>query len=209
VSAEPALPGLDDRAADDQPHYLGHRERLRQRFLASPDSLPDYEVLELLLSSVIPRVDTKPLAKALIDEFGGYGEVLAAPAPVLEAFPRVGKAKISPTVAAYLKVAEHSARRLARLAVKDMPILTRWDQLIDYCNMVMGRLPSEQFRLLFLDRKNVLIADELQQQGTIDHTPLYPREVVKRALDLNASSLIMVHDHRNHTEASNVNALAA
>jgi DNA repair protein RadC len=196
VTVDPALPGLDDPAADDvSPHYLGHRERLRQRFLAGPDALPDYEVLELLLSSVIPRVDTKPLAKALIDEFGGYGEVLAAPAAVLEAFPRVGKARISPTVAAYLKVAEHSARRLARLAVMNRPILTKWDQLLDYCTMSMGRLPAEQFRLLFLDRKNVLVADELQQQGTVDHTPLYPREVVKRALELNASALIMVHNH--------------
>ncbi|MBF0325388.1 MAG: DNA repair protein RadC [Alphaproteobacteria bacterium] len=195
MSVEPALPGLDDQTADANPHYLGHRDRLRSRFLAAPDSLPDYELLELLLSSVIARVDTKPLAKALIDEFGGFGEVLAAPVAVLEAFPKVDKARITPTVAAYLKVAEQSARRLAKLAVLDQPVLTRWDQLIDYCNMAMGRLPTEQFRLLFLDRKNVLVADELQQQGTIDHTPLYPREVVKRALELNASALIMVHNH--------------
>ena len=195
MSAEPALPGLQEPDIDGAPHYLGHRERLRQRFLAAPDTLPDYELLELLLSSVIPRVDTKPLAKALIDEFGGFGEVLSTPVSVLEAFPRVGKAKLSAAAAAYLKVAEQSARRLARLAIHDRPILTKWDQLLDYCNMVMGRLATEQFRLLFLDRKNVLVADELQQQGTVDHTPLYPREVVKRALELNASALIMVHNH--------------
>jgi DNA repair protein RadC len=190
VSVDPALPGFDDRPAAEPPHYHGHRERLRARFLAAPDSLPDYELLELLLAAIIPRIDTKPLAKALIDEFGGYGEVLAAPAAALETFPRV-----SPTVAAYLKAVEQSARRLAKLAVLNQPVLTRWDQLIDYCNMAMGRLPTEQFRLLFLDRKNVLVADELQQQGTVDHTPLYPREVVKRALELNASALIMVHNH--------------
>lgn len=190
-SDAPPLPGLDD--AD--PHYLGHRGRLRQRFLADPQALPDYEILELLLAAVIPRKDTKPLAKALIDEFGGFAEVLAAPVSVLEAFPRVGGVGISPTVAVYLKVAEHAAQRLARLRVMERPVIAAWDQLLDYCNAVMGRLPTEQFRLLFLDRKNVLIADELQQKGTVDHTPLYPREVVKRALDLHASALIMVHNH--------------
>lgn len=193
--AELPLPGLDDKAKDAEPHYLGHRERLRERFLANPDALPDYEILELLLAAAIPRRDTKPLAKALIDEFGGYAEVLAAPVDVLEAFPSVGGTRISATVAAYLKVAEHGAQRLARLKVMDRPVIGAWDQLLDYCNAVMGRLPTEQFRLLFLDRKNVLIADELQQKGTVDHTPLYPREVVKRALDLHASALIMVHNH--------------
>jgi DNA repair protein RadC len=192
---EATLFGLDDSAKDGEPHYVGHRERLRERFLANADALPDYEILELLLASVIPRKDTKPLAKALIDEFGGFAEVLAAPVAVLEAFPRIGGTGISPSVAAYLKVAEHAAQRLARLRVLDKPVVSSWDQLLDYCNTVMGRLPTEQFRLLFLDRKNVLIADELQQKGTVDHTPLYPREVVKRALDLNASALIMVHNH--------------
>lgn len=194
-SDDPTLFGLDDEARDAEPHYLGHRERLRDRFLANPDALPDYEILELLLASVIPRRDTKPLAKALIGEFGGFAEVLAAPPAVLEAFPRVGGVGLSAAAAAYLKLAEHAAQRLARLRVVDRPVVSSWDQLLDYCTAVMGRLPTEQFRLLFLDRKNVLVADELQQKGTIDHTPLYPREVVKRALDLNASALIMVHNH--------------
>jgi DNA repair protein radc len=192
---EPTLPGLDTQAKADEPHHLGHRDRLRERFLAGADSLPDYEILELLLASVIPRKDTKPLAKALIDEFGGFAEVLAAPAGVLENFPRIGATGVSPTVAAYLKVVEHAALRLARLKVMDRPVISSWEQLLDYCNAAMGRLPTEQFRLLFLDRKNMLMADELQQKGTVDHTPLYPREVVKRALDLNASAVIMVHNH--------------
>ncbi|MCR6631535.1 MAG: DNA repair protein RadC [Magnetospirillum sp.] len=190
MTVEPALPGLADQANPDSPHYLGHRERLRERFLAEPGALPDYEVLELLLASVIPRKDTKPLAKALIDEFGGFAEVLAAPTAVLEAFKGV-----SATTAAYLKVVEHAAQRMLQLKVADKPVISSWDALLDYCNAVMARLPVEQFRLLFLDRKNVLVADELQQQGTVDHTPLYPREVVKRALELNASAIIMVHNH--------------
>lgn len=183
------FPGLED-PAEPPPHHAGHRERLRQRFLAGPEAMPDYEVLELLLASVIPRKDTKPLAKALIAEFKSFADVLAAPAPVLESFPGVSAA-----TAAYLKVVEHAATRMARLQVIDKPVITKWEQLIDYCTVAMGRLPTEQFRLLFLDRKNVLIADELQQQGTVDHTPLYPREVVKRALELNASAVIMVHNH--------------
>lgn len=183
------FPGLEE-AAGPAPHHAGHRERLRQRFLAEPQALPDYEVLELLLASVIPRKDTKPLAKALIAEFQSFADVLAAPVTALEAFPG-----ISAATAAYLKVVEHAATRMARLQVIDRPVLSKWDQLLDYCTISMGRLPSEQFRLLFLDRKNTLIADELQSQGTVDHTPLYPREVVKRALELNASALIMVHNH--------------
>lgn len=183
------FPGLED-SAEPAPHHAGHRERLRQRFLAEPMALPDYEVLELLLASVIPRRDTKPLAKALIAEFKTFADVLAAPAQVLESFPGVSAA-----TAAYLKVVEHAATRMARLQVLDKPVIGKWDQLLDYCTISMGRLPTEQFRLLFLDRKNTLIADELQSQGTVDHTPLYPREVVKRALELNASAVIMVHNH--------------
>lgn len=170
--------------------YTGHRERLRERFLEAPEALPDYEILELLLASVIPRKDTKPLAKALIAEFRTFADVLAAPVQVLESFNGVSAA-----TATYLKVVEHAATRMARLQVIDRPVITKWEQLLDYCTISMGRLPTEQFRLLFLDRKNVLIADELQSQGTVDHTPLYPREVVKRALDLNASAIIMVHNH--------------
>jgi DNA repair protein RadC len=176
--------------AADKPHYVGHRERLRDRFLSEPEALPDYEVLELLLASVIPRRDTKKLAKALIEEFGDFGEVLAQPVETLERFDG-----ISTTTAAYLKVVEHAVRRSLKCKIKDRPVISRWDALLDYCNAEMARRPVEQFRLLFLDRKNVLIADEVQQQGTVDHTPLYPREVVKRALDLNASAVILVHNH--------------
>lgn len=186
----PDLPGLADAAAPAKPHYLGHRERLRERFLADPDTLPDYEVLELLLASVIPRRDLKPLAKQLIDEFGGFAEVLAAAPAALERVKGV-----SATTAAYLKVVEHAAQRMLRLKVLERPVIASWDALLDYCTAAMARRPVEQFRLLFLDRKNALIADELQQEGTVDHTPLYPREVVRRALELHASAIIMVHNH--------------
>ncbi|CAA7627319.1 DNA repair protein RadC [Magnetospirillum sp. UT-4] len=175
---------------DDQPHYLGHRERLRERFLASPDALQDYEILELLLATVIPRRDVKPIAKALIARFGDLAEVIAAsPAQLREVDG------IKDAAATGIKVVHEAARRMLRLQVLDRPVLSSWDQLLDYCTGAMARLPTEQFRLLFLDRKNVLIADELQQKGTVDHTPLYPREVVKRALDLHASAVIMVHNH--------------
>jgi DNA repair protein RadC len=190
VTDAPALPGLEDKAAADDPHYLGHRERLRLRFLAEPDALPDYEIMELLLSSVIPRKDVKPLAKALLEDYGGFAEVLAQPAHVLEAYKG-----LSAATAAYLKVVEHAAQRMLKCKVMDRPVISSWDALLDYCTAAMARRPNEQFRLLFLDRKNRLIADELQQEGTVDHTPLYPREVVKRTLELNASAIIMVHNH--------------
>lgn len=195
MSSELELPGLAEAAKPGDPHYVGHRDRLRERFLANPDACPDYEVLELLLAAGIPRKDTKPLAKALLGEFGDLAELAAAPVEVLEAFPAVGGCRVTRTSATLLKVLAAASVRVCRLKIKDRPVISAWDQLIDYCNAVMARLPMEQFRLLFLDRKNVLIADELQQQGTIDHTPLYPREVVKRALALNASALIMVHNH--------------
>ena len=190
MTADSDLSGLADDGASDKPHYLGHRERLRERFLVEPEALPDYEVMELLLASVIPRRDVKPLAKQLIDEFGGFAEALAAPSSVLARIKGVSAA-----TATYLKVVEHAAQRMLQLKVLNRPVLSGWDTLLDYCTAKMGRLPVEQFRLLFLDRKNVLIADELQQEGTIDHTPLYPREVLRRALELHASAIIMVHNH--------------
>lgn len=189
----PALPGLAEDK--DSPHYLGHRDRLRQRFLSNPETSPDYEILELLLASGIPRKDTKPLAKALIDEFGGFAEVIAAPVDALEAFPAVAGAKLTRNAAITLKIVGEASVRVCRLKMLNRPVISAWDQLLDYCTAAMARLPTEQFRLLFLDRKNVLVADEMQQKGTVDHTPLYPREVVKRALDLNASAVIMVHNH--------------
>lgn len=186
MTIDTPLPGLDDKA----PHYVGHRERLRERFIANPDALPDYEMLELLLATAIPRKDVKPIAKALIDRFGSFADVINADYQDLVNAEGLGRASAST-----LKVVQEAAVRLAKLTVLNKPVISSWDALLDYCNAAMARLPVEQFRLLFLDRKNVLIADELQQQGTVDHTPLYPREVVKRALALNASAIIMVHNH--------------
>jgi DNA repair protein RadC len=193
VTTDPALPGLppvDEAAAGTKPHYLGHRARLRQRFIEAPEALPDYEVLELLLFTVIPQKDTKQLAKALITRFGSFADVISADMELLTAVPGIGEA-----AAASLKIVREAAIRLARAPVLRRPVISGWDALLDYCRTAMATLPTEQFRLLFLDRKNVLIADELQQEGTVDHTPLYPREVVKRALELHASSVILVHNH--------------
>ncbi|MGB0695322.1 MAG: RadC family protein [Rhodospirillaceae bacterium] len=168
----------------------GHRTRLRKRFLAAPDSLPDYELLELLLFQAHPRGDVKPLAKELIARFGSYGDAIAASPERLRQIPGVGEAAI-----AALKTAEVSAVRLLKSKIMDKPILGAWDSVLDYCHADMDRRDTEQFRLLFLDNRNRLIADELQQKGTVNHTPVYPREVVKRALELQASALIMVHNH--------------
>ena len=175
----------------DKPHYHGHRQRLRERFMATDgDGMPDYEILELLLSQAIPRADVKPIAKALLDRFGSLGEVLGAPPEKLREVKGVGDA-----AAVALKVVRAAGLRMARQQVMNTDAIGSWDQLLDYCKAAMGYEAVEQLRVLFLDRKNVLIADEVQQRGTVDHTPLYPREVVKRALDLNASALILVHNH--------------
>ncbi|MDX8482260.1 DNA repair protein RadC [Mesorhizobium sp. VK24D] len=175
----------------EKPHYHGHRDRLRERFLAGgPDALPDYELLELLLFRLIPRVDTKPIAKALIARFGSLAEVLGAPASLLEEVKGIG-----PTVATDLKVIAATAQRMARGQVQGREVLSNWTQLLDYCRSAMAFEAREQFRILFLDKKNGLIADEVQQTGTVDHTPVYPREVVKRALELSASAIILVHNH--------------
>jgi DNA repair protein RadC len=176
---------------DAKPHYHGHRQRLRDRFLsAGPQSLPDYELLELLLFYGIERRDTKPLAKKLIERFGSLGGVLAAPVEQLAEFEGIDKRTL-----VLLRAARETGVRLAREEVADRPVIGSWQKLLDYCRSTMAHNDTEQFRLLFLDRKNVLIADEVQQRGTVDHTPVYPREVVKRALQLGASSLIMVHNH--------------
>jgi DNA repair protein RadC len=169
----------------------GHRERLRERFLkGGADAMPDYELLELTLFAVIPRRDTKPLAKALLARFGSFAEVIAAPRPRLLEVKGCGEA-----VAGHLKIIDAAARRLAQTKVIKRPALSSWAALIDYCTAAMAREPAEQFRVLFLDRRNVLIADEVQNRGTIDHTPVYPREIVKRALELSASAIILVHNH--------------
>ncbi|MGH7095999.1 MAG: RadC family protein, partial [Stellaceae bacterium] len=177
--------------ASAAPHFLGHRARLRQRLLAAgAEALPDYELLEVLLFAGNPRGDTKPMAKDLIDRFGSFAEVLSAEADDLLSVPGLGEAG-----AAALKSVREAALRLSRAQLRARPLLGSWDQLIDYCtaNVAYGKV--EEFHLLFLDRKNMLIAHERQQRGTIDHTPVYPREVVKRALDLGASALILVHNH--------------
>jgi DNA repair protein RadC len=177
--------------ADEKPHYLGHRQRLRERFLKdSGKSLPDYELVELLLFMAHPRGDVKPLAKALLRRFGSFAELVAADADEIR---KVTGAKDA-TVAA-LKVVQAAALRMSRTDLIGKPVLGSWRQLLDYCHAAMAREMREQFRVLYLDRKNTLIADEVQATGTVDHTPVYPREVVKRALDLGASALILVHNH--------------
>lgn len=176
--------------ADARPHYAGHRERLRARFLSAPDALPDYELLELLLFRAVPRRDVKPLAKSLIAHFGGFAEVLnAAPSRLKEV------EGVSEGIITEFRIAREAGLRLARANVMRKDVLGSWDALLAYCAAAMAHNTTEQFRILFLDRKNVLIADEIQQKGTVDHTPVYPREVVKRALELNASALILVHNH--------------
>ncbi len=169
----------------------GHRERLRARFLkGGADAMPDYELLELTLFAALPRRDTKPLAKALLARFGSFAEVIAAPRARLLEVKGVGE-----TVANHLKVVEAAAPRLAKTGVMGRPALSSWTALLDYCTAAMARSEIEEFRVLFLDRKNVLIADEVQTRGTVDHAPVYPREIVKRALELSASALILVHNH--------------
>ena len=169
----------------------GHRERLRARFLkGGAEAMPDYELLELALFAAIPRRDTKPLAKALLKRFGSFAEVIAAPRERLLEIPGVGD-----SVANHLKIVEAAAQRLAKTKVMGRPALSSWAALLDYCTAAMARSEKEEFRVLFLDRKNHLIANEVQNRGTVDHTPVYPREIVKRALELGASSIILVHNH--------------
>ena len=177
--------------ASDKPQNAGHRRRLRERFLkGGPDALPDYEMLELVLFSALPRGDTKPIAKRLMDKFGSYAEVIGAEAAELKEVDGVGDA-----VVASLKTVRDAALRLSREDLIGRSVLSSWQSVIDYCYAAMARSKTEEFRLLYLNRKNELMADEVQQHGTVDHTPVYPREVVKRALDLGASAIIMVHNH--------------
>jgi DNA repair protein RadC len=187
---KPSPDGLGEAGA--APHYLGHRERARQKFLTvGADALEDYELLELVLQIVIPRKDTKPLAKELIQKFGSFSGVFGAtPARLAEV---KGLGEISGT---NLKIIQAAAQRFAKdRMTPDMPILGSWSALIDYCHAQMAFNNVEQFRILFLDKKNRLIADEVQQTGTVDHTPVYPREVIKRTLELSATALILVHNH--------------
>ncbi len=169
----------------------GHRQRLRARFLkGGADAMPDYELLELTLFAAVPRRDTKPMAKALLARFGSFAEVIAAPPARLMEIQGVGE-----SVVHHLKIVEAAAHRSAKTGVINRPVLSSWTALVDYCTAAMARAANEEFRVLFLDRKNVLIADEVQNRGTVDHTPVYPREIIKRALELGASSIILVHNH--------------
>ncbi len=175
----------------ETPHYHGHRERLRRRVLdTGVVTLSDLEILEYLLFGARPRGDTKPLAKTLVQRFGSLAGVLGASRQELAGVEGLGEASI-----AALKIVPEAARRLALEEASERPVIASWDKLLAYCRIAMGHEKVEQFRLLFLDRKNRLIADELQQRGTVDHTPVYPREVIKRARELGASARILVHNH--------------
>ena len=185
------LPGLAEAASAEAPHYHGHRERLRARFSEhGADALPDYELLELALFRAIPRRDVKPLAKALIRRFGSFAEVLAAePARLAEV------EGVSAGVISDLKLMEAAGRRLAKGAIAARPLLASWSALLEYLRATMAFSPREEFRVLFLDRRNHLIADEVQGRGTVDHTPVYPREVARRALELSSTAIILAHNH--------------
>jgi DNA repair protein RadC len=180
-------------ASREPPSYIkDHRRRLRERFMAGgAAAVPDYELLELVLFRAIPRQDVKPLARRLLDAFGhDFNRVISAPAERLRKIEGAGEA-----VVVELKVVEAAAQRLARSRVMQRPVMSSWQELIDYCHTAMAHRETEHFRVLYLDRKNVLIADEEQARGTVDHVPVYPREIAKRALELNASALILVHNH--------------
>ena len=177
--------------ASDKPHYLGHRERLRDKFLEQgPDALADYEIIELLLTLARPRIDCKPIAKALIKQFGNLPGVMAAHPDALRKVDDVGDSTITA-----LKLVQAVAQRMLKREVLDKPVLDSWNKVLDYCHSVMAHQREEQLRLFFLDGRNALVADEIQSKGTVNHTPLYVREVVKRALELGASALIMAHNH--------------
>jgi DNA repair protein RadC len=178
-------------AAEPEPHYHGHRERLRTRFAeAGADALPDYELLELVLFRSIPRRDVKPIAKDLIRRFGSFAEVLGASPARLRDASGLGESAILD-----LKILEAAAQRLTRGAVAKRPVLSSWSAVLDYCRTAMAFSDTERFRILFLDKRNALIADEVQGTGTVDHTPVYPREVVRRALELASTAVILVHNH--------------
>ncbi|MDH3658803.1 MAG: DNA repair protein RadC [Alphaproteobacteria bacterium] len=191
------------KAAAAAPHYHGHRQRLRERFRESDgEGMPDYELLELLLFFSIRYIDVKPLAKRLLEEFGSLGGVLAAAPKRLEAAMFADDLEKADRIRTdcdftitHLKAMQRMLQRVLAEDVKARPVISSWQALLDYLKVALGHEPIEQFRVLFLDKKNILIRDEVQQRGTVDHTPLYPREIAKRALELGASAIIMVHNH--------------
>jgi len=189
---KPKLAAQDkDEPAQGGEHYRGHRKRLRARFAEVGErGFADYELLELLLFRFIPQKDVKPIAKALIARFGSFAEVLAATPERLQEVDGIGE-----EVALDLKIVEAAAQRLTKGALRERTILSSWADVIDYCRTAMAFAEREQFRILFLDKRNALIADEVQGAGTVDHTPVYPREIIRRGLELNASALVLVHNH--------------
>ncbi|HET6379012.1 MAG TPA: DNA repair protein RadC [Methylocella sp.] len=173
------------------PHYLGHRERLRERFRnGGAEALSDYELLELILFRALPRRDVKPLAKSMIARFGSFAEALSARPERLREIGGLGEAAI-----VELKIVEAAAKRLAKSPIEKRPFLSSFSSVVEYCRAAMAFLDREEFRVLFLDKKNRLIADEVQGIGTVDHAPVYPREIMRRALELGASAMILVHNH--------------
>ena len=177
--------------ADETPHYHGHRERLRSRFRkGGAEALADYELLELILFRAMPRRDVKPIAKALIARFGSFAEVVSARPERLAEIEGLGEAAI-----VEIRIIEAAARRLAKSSIEKRPSMSSFAAVVDYCRTAMAFLDHEEFRILFLDKKNFLIVDEVQGVGTVDHAPVYPREIMRRALELGASALILVHNH--------------
>ena len=189
---QPAPPkSQSENPPAEPPHYHGHRQRLRERFLtAGADALSDYELLEMVLFTAQPRRDMKPLAKTLLKKFGAFADVIHAPEPLLREVDGIGEATII-----QLRLIAAAANRIAKGELKQKHALSSWQDVITYCRTSMAFAEKEQFRLLFLDKRNQLIADEVQQTGTVDHTPVYPREVIKRALELSATAIILVHNH--------------
>ncbi len=183
--------GMKEAAGAALPHYVGHRQRLRDRFRkGGAGAMPDYELMELVLFRALPRRDTKPIAKALLERFGSFAEAVSAEPELLMEVRGLGKSSVTE-----IKLIHAAALRLMQGQVMDRPVLSSWSTLLDYCRASMGYAKKERFRILFLDKKNRLIADEVQQEGTVDHTPVYPREVIKRALELSSTAIILVHNH--------------
>jgi DNA repair protein RadC len=184
-------PGPGGSTGPSRPHYWGHRARLRERFLTGGHKpMPDYELLELLLFDDIPRIDVKPLAKTLLSTFGDLSGVIGASRQRLLQVPGTNE-----KVWLKLRLVEAFAERMARARVLDRSVIASWEELVGYCRTTMAHREVEHFRILFLDAKNILVADEEQARGTVNHVPVYPREIAKRALELNASSMILVHNH--------------
>lgn len=216
VPGRPArAPTRSSAATPEDKHYHGHRERLRNRFRDHGDTaLADYEILELLLFRLIPRRDTKPVAKALLERFGTLSGIFGATPALLQEVNGIGE-----TVALDLKLISAVAQRMLKSEIRNKTLLGSWSSVIQYCHAAMAHEPREQFRILFLDKRNVLIADEVQGHGTVDHTPVYPREVVRRALELSATAIILVHNHptwpfksrsitHHHTETQHIFSLS-